>query len=134
MYESDYILRMIAQLGGLLRRVVTELRTDPAEALRLAEEAVRTSAGTGASLIDALSAEGLVAYLSAGGELDVARAAVLAHALGARAAALEAGGDAVRAEAQRGKMTALLAAARSVDADLTASVEGELDGEAVGGA
>lgn len=129
MYESDYILRIIAQLGGLLRRAIAELRTDPAEALRLAEEAVRTSADAGLTLIDALSAEGLVAYLSAGGDIDVARAVVLARALEGRASALEAGGDAARADEQRGKVAALLAAARSAHPDLTESVERELDGE-----
>jgi hypothetical protein len=128
-YESDYILRIIAQLGGLLRRAIAELRNDPAEALRLAEEAVRTSSDAGLTLIDALSAEGLVAYLSAGGDLDVARAVVLGRALQARAGALEAGGDAVRAAQEREKADALLAAARSAHPDLTASVERELDRE-----
>ncbi len=129
MYESDYILRIIAQLGGLLRRAIAELRNDPAEALRLAEEAVRTSSDAGLALIDALSAEGLVAYVSAGGDVDVARAVVLSRALQARADALEAGGGAARAAEQRAKADALLAAARAAHPDLTESVEHELDRE-----
>lgn len=129
MYESDYILRIIAQLGGLLRRAIAELRNDPAESLRLAEEAVRTSSDAGLTLIDALSAEGLVAYVSAGGDVDVARAVVLARALHARADALAAGGHATRAAEQRTKADALLVAARSAHPDLTESVERELDRE-----
>lgn len=129
MYQSDYILRIIAQMGGLLRRAIAELRNDPAESLRLAEEAVRTSSDAGLTLIDALSAEGLVAYLSAGGDVDVARAVVLARALTARADALAAGGGVARAVEQRAKADALLAAARSAHPELTASVERELDRE-----
>jgi hypothetical protein len=128
-YQSDYILRMIAQMGGLLRRAIAELRTDPAEALRLAEEAVRASSDAGLPLIDALSSEGLVAYVSAGGDVDAARAVVLARALNARADALAAGGNVARAAEQRAKADALLAAARSAHPDLTESVERELDAE-----
>jgi len=129
-YQSDYILRIIAQMGGLLRRAIAELRNDPAEALRLAEEAVRTCSDTGLALIDALSADGLVAYVSAGGDIDVARAVVLARALTARADALEAVGDAVHAAEQRAKADALLVAARSAHPDLTLSVERDLDAQA----
>jgi len=128
-YQSDYILRIIAQLGGLLRRAIAELRNDPAESLRLAEEAVRASSDAGLTLIDALSAEGLVAYVSAGGDVDVARAVVLARALHARAEALDAGGNAAGAAEQRAKADALLAAAQAAHPDLAVSVERDLERE-----
>lgn len=129
MYQSDYILRMIEMLGVLWRRLLATLRAvRPEEALRLAEEAVGVVAETPAELIDALDAESLVAFLSAGGRLDVEKAALLATVLQQRGKALDLLGRAEEADVQWAKGAALEAAARAVDPDRFDEVLAALSG------
>lgn len=118
MYQSDYILRMIEGLGVMLRRMLDMLRqARPEEALHIAEEAVSVVADAPLTLVDALGPDGLVQYLSAGGQLDLDRAILLARSLLARAEAYDAAERIEEADAQREKADALLHAARSVDAE-----------------
>jgi hypothetical protein len=136
-YQTDYILRLIEQIGTLLRRMLDALRqVKPEEALQLAEEAAGAVADAPLPLIDALGPEGLVQYLSAGGELDIDRAILLGRVLLARAEAIEsAGGEGAqaRADGQREKASALLAAARAVDADRVERLLAELEARAGSG-
>ncbi|TDB37951.1 MAG: ribosome small subunit-dependent GTPase A [Actinobacteria bacterium] len=127
MYQSDYILRLIEQVGSLLRRMLTARGESSEEALEAAEEALRLTANAEPSLIDALTPESLVAFLAAGGELDAARAVLLSRVLEARADAFDAAGRPTAAEAQREKADALLAAARNTAPDVIDATFARLD-------
>lgn len=124
MYQQDYILRQIEMLGAFLRRMLDAITMrQPDEALRIVDEAL-TEIGVGPDLVDSLPAEGLLAMLSAGGELDAPRAALLGMALTQRADALEAGGFAEEAARDRSKGEVLLrAAAPGLDATTRAALE-----------
>ena len=109
MYQTDWLLRQIEQMGDVLRRLVAALREHrPEEAIALSREAVEGLLDTGPDLIDVLSGEGLVTLLSAGGALDTFRAHMLAELLMARADALSMLGRTAEAAAQRERARVLL--------------------------
>lgn len=109
MYQSDWLLRQIEQMGDVLRRLVAALREHrPEEAVALAREAVEDLLDTSVDTIDALSGDGLVTMLSAGGVLDTFRAHMLAEVLMARAEALAMQGQEAQAAAERVRAGALL--------------------------
>ena len=111
MYQSDWLLRQIEQMGDVLRRLVAALREHrPEEAIALSREAVEGLLDTDAGLIDALTGEGLVTLLSAGGTLDTFRAHMLAELLMARADAFSMQGLTIDAAVQRDRARALLQA------------------------
>lgn len=111
MYQSDWLLRQIEQMGDVLRRLVAAMREHrPEEAVALSREAVRELLDTDPGLIDALSGDGLVAMLSAGGVLDTFRAHMLAEVLMARAEALVMQGHVAEAAAERARARLLLEA------------------------
>lgn len=121
------MLRLIEQVGTLVRRVLKASGESPEEAVQIAEEALRLAADTEPSLIDALTPESLVAFLGAGGEMDVARTVLIARVLEARADALEAVGREAPAAAQRTKADALWAAARLSAPDVIDETLARLD-------
>lgn len=111
MYQTDWLLRQIEQMGDVLRRLVAALRERrPEEAIALSREAVEGLLDTDADLIDALSGEGLVTLLSVGGTLDTFRAHMLAELLIARADALAMQGCETDAVSQRERARILLEA------------------------
>lgn len=124
MYQQDYILRQIEMMGVLMRRMLDAIREGrPDESLELVEQTL-TELGAGPDLIDSLPVEGLLAMLSAGGELDTGRAALLGVALMSRSAAAEAIGDAEEASRDRARAQALLDASGGVlDAEVFESLE-----------
>ena len=112
MYQTDWLLRQIEQMGDVLRRLIAALREHrPDDAIALSREAVEELLDTGADVIDALSGEGLVTLLSAGGGLDTFRTHMLAELLVARAEALTMQGRDAEAAAERVRARALLEAA-----------------------
>jgi len=120
-YQSDWLLRQIEQMGDVLRRLVAALREHrPEDAIELAREAAGDLLETDPDLIDALSGEGLVALLSAGGSIDTFRAHMLGELLVARAEALAMAGlpDAAAAERVRARvlLDALLPLAEGAEA------------------
>ena len=118
--QRDYILRLIAMAGDMVRRAMERVRGgQPAEALEMLEQAVQRLANTSPRLVERLTPEGLVTFLGAGGPPDPRVAASLADALDARADALDALGRAAESEL-----------ARSQAAALRRSVEHESDGPA----
>lgn len=132
MYQQDYILRQIEMLGSLLRRMlqsIREGRTD--EPLEMIAEVFEDVSGASPDLIDALPVEGLLSLLSAGGQLDEGRTALLGMLLLERAGAYEARGDSAAANDQRTRAMALLdALPAEADPKLLESVarlRGELD-------
>ena len=127
MLENDYILRLIQQVGAILRRALAGRGETPEEQLRSTEEALRLASNSDPSLLDALTPESLVAFLSAGGELDAPRAALIARVLDARADALEAIGQPGKAEAQRAQAEALYEAVRLASPDVIDETLAQLD-------
>jgi len=110
-YQSDWLVRQIEQMGDVLRRLVAALREHrPEEAIALSREAVEGLLDTDAGLIDALTGDGLVTLLSAGGTLDTFRAHMLAELLMARADAFSMQGLTIDAAVQRDRARALLEA------------------------
>lgn len=120
---------MIEMLGTLWRRLLHALRlVKPEEALTIAEQAAGMVAETDLGLIDALTPASVVALLSAGGELDAAKAALLGRVLELRAAALDALDRAPEAMAQRDKARVLLDAADSAAPGIVSRVDEALGG------
>jgi hypothetical protein len=115
-FQSDYLLRLIEMMGVLLQRIMGRVAEgEPAEAVELANDAIGELTGLPVSTVDAMDGPGLVAFLSAGGELapDIARA--LAALLSARAGARDDLGETATANADRDRAQALVVAADSGD-------------------
>jgi len=111
-YQSDWLLRQIEQMGDVLRRLVAALREHrPTDAIGLSREAAGDLLDTDPDVIDALSGEGLVTLLSAGGALDTFRAHMLGELFTARAEALTMAGKDAEAIAERERARILLEAA-----------------------
>lgn len=133
MYQSDWLLRQIEQMGDVLRRLLAALREHrPTDAIELSREAVADLLDTDPDLIDSLAGEGLVTLLSAGGEIDTFRAHMLAELLVARAAAHEMQGQHADAVRERERALALLrplsTLAEGADAERVAELLGWLEG------
>jgi len=126
-YEADYILRVIAQLGAVLRRVMQRVGEEPDAALEDADEGIRFAGDLDAELVDSLTPGGLVMLLGAGGTFDLVRAVGLAVALRVRGQVLEVCGDADRASRQWAAADALLAKATEVDPAKTAELLGAFE-------
>ncbi|MHB8051613.1 MAG: hypothetical protein ACYDHQ_10445 [Coriobacteriia bacterium] len=111
MYQTDWLLRQIEQMGDVLRRLIAALREHrPDDAIALSREAVEDLLDTDAGLIDVLTGEGLVTLLSAGGALDTFRAHMLAELLVARADALSMQGNTAASATERLRARVLLEA------------------------
>lgn len=109
MYQSDYILRLIEQMGVLLRRIVAALReVRPDEALELTDEALELSLGMGPEVFGSLTGEGLIMLLGAGGDPDPAQALLVGEALVRRSQALAALGNEERARWESDRARAVL--------------------------
>lgn len=109
MYQSDWLLRQIEQMGDALRRLLSALREHrPEDAVALSREAIGELLDTDPDLIDLISGDGLLTLLSAGGELDTFRTQMLAELLVARAGALSDTGREDEAAAEAGRAAALL--------------------------
>jgi len=79
-YETDYILRIIQQMGAILRRMIEELRGEqPGEVYETSREALQLLLGLPPALTDSLTADGLVALLSPGGMFDPERGRLAAE-------------------------------------------------------
>lgn len=116
--ERDYILRLIAMSGEMVRRAMERVRGgQPSEALEMLEDAVQRLANTSPLLLARLAPEGLVTFLGAGGAVDPRLALSLAEALDARAEALAALGRADDSGLARAQAGALRAAAGAHESD-----------------
>ncbi|MDP2299814.1 MAG: hypothetical protein Q8M55_03770, partial [Actinomycetota bacterium] len=82
MYQSDWLLRQIEMMGHAFRRLLDAIREHrPDAAVEISREAAGELLESDPAIIDALTGEGLVTLLSAGGELDVFRAHMLGELL-----------------------------------------------------
>jgi hypothetical protein len=116
--ERDYILRLIAMSGEMIRRAMERVRGgQPSEALEILEQAVQHLANTSPELVARLTPEGLVTFLGGGGRLDPRVATSLSEALDARAEALAALGRAGESGLARAQARALRATAEAQESD-----------------
>jgi hypothetical protein len=132
MYQSDWLLRQIEQMGDALRRLMDALREHrPEEALRLSDEAIEELLDVDGGIILSLSGDGLVTLLSAGGEFDTFRAHVLAEILVARVGVLRGLGREAEGASERVQARTLLNAERPLvegaQAERVAELLGWLD-------
>lgn len=133
MYERDYILRLITQVGRMLRAMLHAIREQrPEDALETAREAVGALLDTEPELADSLTGEGLATFLAAGGRVDVVRSWMLGEVLAVRAEAYEATGQDSAAHRERQRARAVLRAALpdadGEDAERIREVLGRLEG------
>jgi hypothetical protein len=88
LYESDYILRIIQQMGAILRRMIEELRGEkPGDVYETSREALQLLLGLPPTIADSLTCDGLVALLSPGGLFDPERGRLAAEVFVRRAQA-----------------------------------------------
>ncbi len=113
MYERDYILRLITQVGQMLRAMLHAIREHRADdSLEIARDAVEALVDTDIALADAMTGEGLVTFLTAGGALDVVRSRLLGEVLIVRAEAFDEAGQHERAGHERVRAREVLEATR----------------------
>ena len=109
MYETDYILRIIQQMGAILRRMMEEMRGErPGQVYDTSREALQLLLGIPPTLTDSLTAEGLVALLSPGGMFDPERGRLAAEVFVRRAQAGTLLGDEAGVAVDRAKALRLI--------------------------
>ena len=109
MYETDYILRIIQQMGAILRRMMEEMRGErPGEVYDTSREALQLLLGIPPTLTDSLTAEGLVALLSPGAMFDPERGRLAAEVFVRRAQAGTLLGDEAGVAVDRAKALRLI--------------------------
>ena len=108
-YQSDYVLRLIEQMGGLVRAAIEALRMGgDAQSHDLADRAIGLATGLDPLLTGRLSPTSL-ANLVEMNNLDDRVIELIAEALQVQAEALESGGELVAAEVKRQQAASLLA-------------------------
>jgi len=108
-YETDYILRIIQQMGAILRRMMEEMRGERhGEVYDTSREALQLLLGIPPTLTDSLTAEGLVALLSPGGMFDPERGRLAAEVFVRRAQAGTLLGDEAGVAVDRAKALRLI--------------------------
>jgi hypothetical protein len=106
-YHSDYVMRLIEQLNGLIRRAMEKLGArDTEEPVELAGEAIGLALGMDPTLASRLSPQSLVSLLRLGG-LDDHVIGLVARAIELEGQALEAGGGMIAAGFRHEQATAV---------------------------
>jgi len=110
-YQTDYVLRIIEQMGAALRRAFERYRegTDDAEALGITAEAIGLVVDMDPQLFLRLSPQSMVSFVEISG-FDDRLVAKLAEALHLEADILESEGNLVGAAVRREQAAALLGA------------------------
>lgn len=108
MYQQDYILRLIEQVGAVIRRMLHAIAEErPEHALDASDEAMGLVLDMEPRFVESLSGQSIVALLGAGGRLDSKRALALGEVFLRRAQARAAIPDEpehIAAEAERARM------------------------------
>jgi hypothetical protein len=87
-YEQDYLLRIIQQMGAFLRAMLAAIREHrPDEVRETSREALTLLLGVPPAVTDSLTPDGLVALLSVGGRFDIGRGVLAAEVFVRRAQA-----------------------------------------------
>jgi hypothetical protein len=136
-YEKDYILRVIDQMGVLLRAMLNEIRAAHGQsALELSREALQLLLGLPPTVAETLTFEGYLALLSPGGIFDAERGRLVAEVLVRRVEALTLDGETAQAARERDKAVRLLdvldAEGGPEDVAEAAALRAELDEPAPG--
>jgi hypothetical protein len=109
-YEKDYLLRIIQQMGVFLRAMLAALRENrPDDVRETAGDALILLLGIPTALSDSLTPDGLVTVLSVGGRLEVKRAVMTAEVYVRRSQADDMSGLPESAAADRARARRLLA-------------------------
>jgi hypothetical protein len=109
-YESDYIMRIIQQMGVMLRAMKNALaEQQPKDVTDMSREALQLLLGIEPTLAESLTTEGLVALLSAGGAFDAKRGRLAAEVYVLRVQAAASLGDFEGASADFAKAERLIA-------------------------
>ena len=88
MYEEDYLLRIIQQMGVFLRAMLAAQRDHrPDEIRETSREALTLLLGVPPALTDSLTPDGLVTLLSVGGRFEIVRGVLAAEVFVRRALA-----------------------------------------------
>ncbi|MDO8964929.1 MAG: DUF6483 family protein [Coriobacteriia bacterium] len=125
MFENDYIMRVISQIGVMLRAMLSDLRaTKTGQVYETSREALQLLLGLPPSLADQLTADGFVTMLSTDGTFDAQRGRLVAEILTRRAQAFALDGEPARARTERLKAERLVAlVAEYGDDDAVAEAE-----------
>jgi hypothetical protein len=79
-YEEDYLLRIIKQMGAFLRAMLGALREHrPEEVRETSDEALTLLLGVPPALAGSLTPDGLVTLLSVGGRFEIQRGVLAAE-------------------------------------------------------
>lgn len=112
-YQTDYVLRLIEQLGALIRKALEKLGAkDPEEPCRLAGQAIGAALTMDPALASSLSPQSLVSLLELS-EADSRVIELVAQAIEVEATALENRGDVVASEFRHGQANAVRSLLRS---------------------
>lgn len=107
-YQSDYVLRLVEQMGGLLRRAVVMLREgDGQTPYELSEEAIGLALDIDPSLVTRLAPQSLSSLIEMN-NLDDRVIQLVGEALSVQADALERAGEIVGARVRREQAAAVL--------------------------
>jgi hypothetical protein len=126
MFQSDYILRMIEQIGQMIRRIIDRLaERRPEEAFELTEEAVGLTLDVDPDTALQLTGEGLLMLMGGGGEPDPKQALLLGEVLALRAQARADMGQPAQAwqEAERARVILLAATSTDIEEDAARAKE-----------
>jgi hypothetical protein len=106
-YQSDYILRLIEQMGGLIRRATEKMRTGGAEEpYELADQAIGLALDMDPSIASRLSPQSLASLLELG-NLDDRVVELVAQAIELEADVLQSGGELIAADVRRDQANAV---------------------------
>lgn len=109
MYEKDYILRIIQQMGAFIRAMLDAVREHRPEDVReTSREALTLLLGLPPEVTDSLTPDGLVTILSVGGRLETTRALLAAEVFVLRAKADDLEALAAAASADRSRARRLI--------------------------
>lgn len=110
-YQTDYILRLIEQMGGLIRRAFERFRGggSDAESIELVHQAIGLVVDMDPVLFLRLSPQSMVSFLEISG-FDDRVVTLLAEAIELQAEVEEGEGDLVLADVRRSQAAALRAA------------------------
>jgi hypothetical protein len=108
-YEEDYLLRIIQQMGVFLRAMLAAQRDHrPDEVRETSREALTLLLGVPPGITDSLTPDGLVTLLSVGGRFEIVRAVLTAEVFVRRALAGRMSGLAESAAADEARARRLL--------------------------
>jgi hypothetical protein len=134
-YQKDYILRIIEQMGALLRAMVSGIREQrPQDVREASREALTLLLGLPPEVTDSLTPDGLVTVLSVGGRFESTRGVLAAEVYVRRAQADTIAGLSESAIRDRARAARLLeeVVAGGTDDDVARARELTAELEAVG--